>query len=369
MSQSLTMTRLGVVQSAMAAREIDIVVIGPSSNLRYVLDYRALRTDRLTALVVSQTSAVMIMPDFESGEFVEATGFSEVAPWSDRTGPQPAVKDAFARLGTLPARPRTIVDDDLPFQFFWQLQGRIGPEPGLSSEFLGELRLIKSPEEQERIARTAELVSLGIDVAQREARPGITERDLKREIEAAMWEGGADTVDYVLVQAGANSAAPHHSAGNDVLRTGEPVLVDIGVCMDDYFADITQQAFLGEPPDEYAEAYEVVHAAQQAGFVAARAGAAVGDVASAASTVIIDSGYGEWNGPRTGHGLGVDIHEPPSVIEGNETELQPGMVITIEPGIYIPGRYGIRIEDTVLVTDGEGQRLTRGARPLFATSA
>jgi Xaa-Pro aminopeptidase len=368
-SHSLTLNRLGVVQSAMAARDIDLLVIGPSSNLRYVLDYRALRTDRLTALVVSQASAVMIMPDFELGEFVEATGFSEVAPWSDRAGPRPAVNDAFARLGTMSARPRTIVEDDLPFQFFWHLQGRLGPEPRPSTEFLGELRLIKSPEEQERIARTGELVSVGIDVAQRDARPGITERDLKREIEAALWEGGAETVDYVLVQAGANSAAPHHSAGHDVLRTGEPVLVDIGVCMDDYFADITQQAFLGDPPIEYSEAYEVVRAAQEAGVAAARAGAVVGDVASEASAVIIDSGYGDWNGPRTGHGLGVDIHEPPSVIEGNDTELQPGMVITIEPGVYIPGRYGIRIEDTVLVTEGEAQRLTRGARPLFAKPA
>ena len=366
MRHSVTLNRLCAVQSAMAARNIDVVVIGPSSNLRYVLEYRALQTDRLVALIVSQESAVMVMPDFESSEFVETTGFSDVVPWSDRVGPKPAVKDAFARIGTLPAQPTTIVDDDLPFQFFWQLREQLGPEPGLSSEFLGELRMIKSSDEQERIARTGELVSVGIDVAQENARPGITELDLKREIEAALWEGGAESVDYVLVQAGENSARPHHSAGHDTLRAGEPVLVDIGVCMDDYFADITQQAFLGDPPAEYAQAYDVVRAAQEAGFAAVRAGAAVGDVASAASAVIIDGGYGDWNGPRTGHGLGVDIHEPPSVIEGNETELQPGMVITIEPGVYVPGRYGIRIEDTVLVTEGEAERLTRGARPLFA---
>jgi Xaa-Pro aminopeptidase len=196
----------------------------------------------------------------------------------------------------------------------------------------------------------------------------MTELALKRLIEEAMWEGGAESVDYVLVQAGANSASPHHNADQTAFRVGEPVLIDIAVKVDGYFADITQQVFLGEPSSEYRAAYDVVHAAQEAGVRAARPSATVADVAEAATAVIVEAGYGDWNGPRTGHGLGMDVYEPPSVVEGNETELVPaGMVITIEPGVYLPDRFGIRIEDTVLICGDEPKRLTRGSRALCTT--
>jgi Xaa-Pro aminopeptidase len=358
--------RLDEIQAAMRRRNVDLVVIGPSSNLRYAVGYRALPTDRLTALLVSQDDAVMVMPDFEAPEFVEATSV-DVAVWADRVGPYPAVEQAFQRLPGLPDQPTTLVDDELPFQFLTHLRARLGSEPGLASSLVGELRLVKSADEVERISRTGRLVSEAIDLAQESAAPGMTELELKRALEAFLWEGGPDTVDYVLVQAGRNSAAPHHSAGADVLRAGEPVLVDIAVCMDGYFADITQQTFLGAPTDEYREAYEVVRSAQAAGVAAARAGAKVEDVAAAATTVITDAGYGEWSGPRTGHGIGADVHEAPSVVEGNTALLDPGNVITIEPGVYMPDKWGIRIEDTVVITDGEPNIVTRGSRPLHFT--
>lgn len=365
-TQSAAANRLDAIQQAMTERGVDLAVIGPTSSLRYALGFRALPTDRLTALVVSRDAAVMVMPDFESPEFIEATGFEQVVSWADKIGPRPAVEEAFARLGALPDSPRAVVDDELPFQFFTHLRGYLGSEPVLASTLVGELRLIKSPEEQERIAGTGELISAAIDYFYERVTAGMTELQVKRLLEAFLWDGGSDTVDYVLVQAGANSSQPHHSADTSVLKAGEPVLVDIAVCLDGYFADITQQAFLGEPTPEYVEAYGVVSAAQAAGVAAAVVGAKVEDVASAATAVIVDGGYGEWSGPRTGHGLGADVHEAPSVVEGNEAELLPGYVITVEPGVYIPGRWGIRIEDTVIVRDEGPRSVTRGARPLFA---
>lgn len=349
----------------MAEHDVDLVVVGPSANLRYLLGYRALAGDRLTTLLVTRASAAMLIPDFDVSEFVDATGHEQVVPWSDKVGPAPAVTAALAELGGLPADPTALVDDELPFAFLVHLRDRLGSAPpGRASELLGPLRLVKTPEEQEKIARTGELVSVGIDVALDGAEPGMTERELAAKVEAAMRAGGAETVDYVLVAGGPGSAAPHHQAGNRPLREGEPVLVDIAVRVDGYFADITQQAYLGEPPDDYVRAYETVHAAQEAGVEAARAGATAHDVDDAATRVIVDSGLGEWSGPRTGHGLGLDVHEPPSVVEGDGTELRPGVVITVEPGVYLPGRFGIRIEDTVLITEGEPKRVTRGSRPL-----
>jgi Xaa-Pro aminopeptidase len=358
-------SRLGAIQEAMYERDVDVVVIGPTSSLRYALGFRALPTDRLTALVVSRESSVMIMPDFEAPEFVEATGFEQVVPWADRIGPAPAVAEAFAKLGTLPSEPVAAVDDELPFQFFTHLRGHLGVEPALASSLIGELRLIKSADEQRRIAATGALISAAIDFFYERVAPGMTEVEVKRLLEGFLWDGGSDTVDYVLVQAGANSSQPHHSADSAVLADGEPVLVDIAVCLDGYFADITQQAFLGEPTAEYTAAYGIVSAAQAAGVAATIAGAKVEDVAKAASAVIADAGYAEWSGPRTGHGLGADVHEAPSVVEGNEALLQPGYVITVEPGVYVPGRWGIRIEDTVIVGEDGPRCVTRGARPLF----
>jgi Xaa-Pro dipeptidase len=197
----------------------------------------------------------------------------------------------------------------------------------------------------------------------------MTERQLAAIVDAEMRAGGSESVDFVIVAAGAGAAAPHHQPAHVEFRAGEPVLVDIAVRLDGYYGDITGQGFLGDPPEDYLRAYEVVHAAQEAGVQASRAGASAHDVDAAATKVIVDAGLGEWSGPRTGHGIGLDVHEPPSVVEGNGDPLPPGAVITVEPGVYLPGRYGIRIEDTVLVTDGEPRRLTRGSRPLAVVSA
>jgi Xaa-Pro aminopeptidase len=360
------LNRVPALQAVLAERGIDVLVASSVANLRYLLGYVAMPVDRLTALLVTPDSAVMILPDFDAAEFVAATGFEDAVGWADKKGPSPAVADAFGRLGALSAQPRALVDDELPFHSYWHLRERLGAAPGRASSALGALRLVKAPEEQELIARAGELVSAGVDLAQERAEPGMTELELHRQICDAMSDAGAHVGDYILVQAGPNSASAHHSADGTRFASGEPVLVDIAVSLDGYFADITQQVVLGEPSSEYAEAYEVVRQAQEAGVVAAVAGNTAADVAVAASAVINEAGYGEWIGPQTGHGLGLDVHEPPSVVEGDETGLVPGVVITIEPGVYLPGRFGIRIEDTVLVTEGAPRRLTRGTRPLCA---
>lgn len=356
------MNRIPLLQDAMGEHGVDVCVVAPAENMRYLLGYRAMAGDRLTALIVSRDGAVMVMPDFDVAEFASVAGRPPVIPWSDREGPARAVEAAFAELAS-PAG-ASVVDDELPFGYFADVRDRLPGDPGRATPMFSELRLRKSSEEIERIARTGELVSRGIDLVAEVAEPGMTELDLKLRVENLMWEGGADSVDYVLVQAGPNAANAHHNADRTVLRAGEPVLVDIAICLDDYFADITQQVFLGEVPSDYRTHYEVVRRAQEAGVAASKIGATAHDVASAASAVISEAGLGEYNGPRTGHGLGIGVHEAPSVVEGNATELGEGTVITVEPGVYIPGRYGIRIEDTVAATADGPRRLTRGTRPL-----
>jgi Xaa-Pro aminopeptidase len=198
------------------------------------------------------------------------------------------------------------------------------------------------------------------------AAPGRTELELKRELEAFLWDEGASSVDFVAVQAGANAANPHHLGDETMMRSAEALLVDIAIRVDGYAADITQNVFLGVPTAEYREHFDVVSRAQEAGVQACLVGATADDVARAASQVVLDAGFGRWKGVSAGHGIGFSIHEPPRVVEGTETVLPEGAVITVEPGIYVPGSHGIRIEDTVAVTVDGPRRLTRGARPLTA---
>lgn len=358
--------RIQALQASMDDHGVDLVIVGPTSNMRYLTGYGAMAVERITVLLVTRDRVAMVMPSFDAGEFRDATGLDEVFEWTDMQGPDDAIDRAFRELSLAGTKATAAVDDELRFDFLTRLRDRIDDRPRRAGELLGPLRLSKTAEEQELIRRSGEMVSLGIDAALERARPGMTELELKREIEDVLWAGGAESVDFVLVQAGANSTIGHHRANETELRSGETVLIDIAARRDGYFADITQQVFFGSPPAEYTQVYEVVAAAQEAGVRATRAGATAGDVDRATMRVIDEAGFGGSTGPRTGHGIGLDVHEPPSVIDGDETELVPGAVITVEPTINVPGRFGIRIEDTVIVTEEGPHRATRGARPLFA---
>ncbi len=356
--------RISLLQRALIDRGLDACVIGPFDNLRYLLSFEALALERLTALIVTPKAAVMVLPDFDAAEFSSGPGRPPTVPWSDRAGPGPALELAFASVGPLPRDGRVLIDDELPFAFLSQLGDHLPATLEPAGPVLSELRLVKRQAELESIAAASDLVSRGIEYVFEHAQAGMTEGELKARVQALMREAGSELADYVLVQAGPSSAHPHHVADCTPLKLGEPVLVDIAVRLNGYFADITQQVFIGPAPDDYRERYEVVRAAQAAGVAAATVGATAHDVAVAASVVIIDAGLGEWNGPRTGHGLGLGLHESPSIVEGNTQALPAGAVITVEPGIYIPDRYGIRIEDTIAVLDDGPRRLTRAARAL-----
>jgi Xaa-Pro aminopeptidase len=358
--------RVEALRASMNEHGVDLVVVGPTTNMRYLTGYQAMAVERITVLLVTRDRVAMIMPSFDADEFRDATGLDALFEWTDKQGPDGAIDQAFGALGLSGTKAAAAVDDELRFDFLTRLRDRLADHPRVASEMLGPLRLSKTAVEQERIRRAGEMVSLGIDSALEQARVGMTELELKRHIENVLWANGAESVDFVLVQAGANSAIGHHRAGETEFRSGEPVLIDIAARLDGYFADITQQVFLGSPSAEYTEIYEVVAAAQEEGVRAARSGATAGDVDRATMRVIEAAGLAELTGPRTGHGIGLDVHEPPSVIEGDETQLVPGAVITVEPSIKMAGKFGIRIEDTVIVTDGDPQRVTRGARPLFS---
>jgi len=192
----------------------------------------------------------------------------------------------------------------------------------------------------------------------------VSEKELAWEAEKAFRALGSERVSFTLIAFGGNAARPHHAVGERRLMRGDCVLADIGASLGGYQSDITRMAFFGEPPSEFRKVYRVVLEANEAGRAAAGPGFPLGDIDRAARTFIEKAGYGERFIHRTGHGIGLDVHEAPWVTAGNEMPAEEGMVFSVEPGVYLPGRFGVRVEDIVAITESGASVLTGFPREL-----
>ncbi|MCX7750687.1 MAG: Xaa-Pro peptidase family protein [Candidatus Bipolaricaulota bacterium] len=230
------------------------------------------------------------------------------------------------------------------------------PERGL----VEDLRRVKGEDEIGRISAAAELTDAGLRWAIEHLQPGRTEREVALDLEVWYRKNGAEGVAFELIVAsGPGSAMPHYRPGNRRITRGDVVLFDVGVQLDGYCSDLTRVVAVGDPGPTVREVYELVLAANRAGLAAVRAGAAGKDVDAAAREVIAKAGYGDRFGHGLGHGVGLEVHEAPAVGPASEDTLAPGNVVTIEPGVYLPGKFGVRIEDLVVVTEGGNRVLSR----------
>jgi Xaa-Pro aminopeptidase len=233
-------------------------------------------------------------------------------------------------------------------------------EQSLASAVLADLRMRKSPDEVDALRRAGQAIDRVHTRMAEFLRPGISERAAGREIAAAILTEGHESVDFVIVGSGPNGASPHHEVGDRVMEVGDAVVVDIGgTTPEGYCSDCTRMYALGEPPAEFREYFAVLHEAQLAACDRARPGVTAESVDKAARDVIAAAGWGEAFVHRTGHGIGVETHEEPYIVEGNQTVLEAGMAFSIEPGIYVAGRHGARIEDIVVATDGSSGGIER----------
>jgi Xaa-Pro aminopeptidase len=347
---------------------VDALLIGPGADLRYLIDYHALPLERLTLLVARADGRHgLIVPRLERPR-AEASGAGELVEISDFGETDDPFATVAHLLDGLPAGATLGVGDRLWSMFLLGVQ-RLRPDATwtLASTVTRDLRMRKTPEEVDALRRVAQAIDRVHERVPGLLRPGRTEAEAGRDIADAIIAEGHDVVNFVIVGSGPNGASPHHDTGNRRLELGDPVVVDIGGTMDGYCSDCTRDYVVGgTAPDGYAEIHALLEAAQAAACDAVRPGVTAEAVDAAARDLLTAAGYGEAFIHRTGHGIGLEEHEDPYIVAGNDLALEPGMAFSIEPGVYLEGRFGMRIEDIVVVTEDGGERLNRLDRGVVA---
>ena len=334
------------------------LLVTPGPDLLYLSGYAPVAiTERITLLVVpADGEPAMIVPRLERPDAETSPGapILRLVDWTDGSDPYAAT----ARL--LDGAGRYAVSDSAWAMHLLGLQDQLPRSSYVSmTAALPMLRAIKDADEVERLAAAAAAADQAYEEILRVRFAGRTETEVGGDLADLLRRFGHSQVDFTVVGSGPNGANPHHEIGDRVIEEGDMVVLDFGGLKHGYGSDTTRTVHVGEPTAEERRVHDVVRAAQQAGFEAVRTGIECQQVDRVPRAVIAEAGYGEYFIHRTGHGIGLTTHEPPYMVEGETRLVQPGMCFSIEPGIYLPGRFGVRIEDIVTVTDQGGRRLNQ----------
>ncbi|GAB3345695.1 Xaa-Pro peptidase family protein [Modestobacter lapidis] len=366
----MSVDRVHAARAVAGELGVDLLVVTPGSDLRYLCGYSAHAMERLTALAVPRRGEpFLVVPRLEA-PMVEASPAGglglEVLAWDETDDPFARLAEAaVARLGTPPARvavgARTWAEHALGVQ-----RAIPGAALELASPVIDRLRMVKTPAEIEELALAGAAIDRVHAAMGEWLRVGRTETEVGADIAAAILAEGHVGVDFTIVGSGPNGASPHHELSDRVVQAGDLVVVDIGgETATGYRSDCTRTYVVGGAAGpQVTEWYAVLQGAQGAATAAVRPGVTCEQVDAVARDVITAAGWGEHFIHRTGHGIGLDTHEAPYVVAGNDLPLEPGMAFSVEPGIYLAGRCGARIEDIVVCTDDGVRVLNEGPRGL-----
>lgn len=365
--------RLAAAQAQLPAEDAAALLVGVGPDLQWLTGYAAKELERLTMLVVPATGrSTLVVPRLEraaaetsvavQADLVDVVTWEEtedpfelVAARLDATDSRPEVQlgalgGAWGRLGGL------LVSDRLWATFLLRLQSAVPDAAfGLASAILGPLRAAKDADEIELLRNAAHAADRTVEAIARGRLIGRTEADVAREVRDRLVDEGHDIAGFWAVASGPNAASPHHDAADRVIQAGEPVVIDIGGTVSGYWSDITRTLWTTgaadvRPSDEFTRLYDVLQRAQSASTAAVKPGVECQEIDRASRSVIAEAGMGELFIHRTGHGIGLEVHEDPYMVEGNTTPLHDGHAFSIEPGIYVEGRHGARIEDIAVCT-------------------
>ncbi|MER6405134.1 aminopeptidase P family protein [Streptomyces viridosporus] len=350
------------------------LLVAPGPDLVWLTGYTPTAvTERLTLLVLAAgQDPVLVVPTLEAPDAERAPGARALTlrDWTDGKDPY-AVTAALLDTEGLLRGPKGggvallgISDNTWALHLLGLQKALPGTSYASLTEALPMLRAVKDAAELDLLAAAGAAADAAFEEIRQVAFAGRRESDVAADLAALLRRFGHSQVDFTIVASGPNGANPHHEVGDRVIERGDMVVLDFGGLKDGYGSDTSRTVHVGEPTDEERRVHDLVREAQEAGFRAVRPGVACQEVDRAARAVIADAGYGEYFIHRTGHGIGVTTHEPPYMIEGEERPLVPGMCFSVEPGVYLPGRFGVRIEDIVTVTGDGGRRLNNTAREM-----
>ena len=347
--QDVYARRLAAAADGARAAGLAGLVITPGYDLRYLIGSRAQTFERLTALVIPAAGTpVVVLPRLELAALKESAAGELGLPmqdWVDGEDPYGLVADALG------GHARVAVTDSMPALHLLPLSQRLGSVPVLATGVLAALRMVKDSSEIEALRTAGAAIDRVHAMVPTFLKPGRTEAQVAADITEAIVAEGHSEAAFVIVGSGPHGADPHHECSDRVLQAGDIVVVDIGGPVEPgYNSDCTRTYSLGEPAAEIAEQYAVLQRAQAAAVSAVRPGVTAEQIDAAARDLLAEAGLAQYFVHRTGHGIGLSVHEEPYIVDGNDLPLTPGMAFSVEPGIYLPGRWGARIEDIVIVT-------------------
>lgn len=358
-------SRLNVIREKMKERNLDGLVLFPSSNQYYVTGFRTFPGERLLLTIIPTCGEpFFIAPMLYESQVRKESWIKDIITWSDEDKPYEILKKAMDQRGM--NKGKFAVDDNL---YAVQLLSMINALPEIEflpmGDLLGSLRFLKSNEEIDKLREAGRIVDEVVEEVRKNARPGLTEIEIAAMMEFEMRKRGSEGPSFeTIVGSGPNSALPHYNAGERRVNPGEFMVLDFGAIYRGYCSDTTRTLCMGEPTAKMKEVYNVVKEAQEIGVRTVKPGIKAKEVDAAVRKHITDKGYGKYFTHRTGHGLGLEVHEEPYISGISESILKPGMVFSIEPGIYLNGEFGVRIEDIVVVTEDGCERLNNYPREL-----
>jgi Xaa-Pro dipeptidase len=355
---------LSRLQVIIRQADLDAIALVPGYNLQYLTGVAFMMTERpMVAFIPASGEGAVVVPQLELDHLHE-TGFpAQFFAWADADGYEDAFRQAMAALGL---RDKRIGVEGFKMRFReGQVIAGMGATVVDAEAPLVDLRIIKSAEEIENHRRAVQISETALGQLLEHLKLGMTERQIARRLSELQAELGGEADAFgPTVLIGARSALPHGNPGDTPLKNGDVLLIDYGTRVNGYVSDITRTFVVGQPTERFRQFYATVLAANEAGRQTARPGVSGEDIDRATANVLRDGGLGDYIKHRTGHGIGLDVHEHPNITIGDTRPLAPGMAFTIEPGLYAAGEFGIRIEDNVVVTADGAESLTTFPRDL-----
>jgi len=354
--------KINSVRARMKDNNVDLVALGPGTHMNWLLGFNPYPDERPCLLLIGKEKEAFLMPSVNEQGIREKTDIP-MNCWNDENGPEQALKDALSYTDSSNAK-HIALDEAMRSHFaLILLESLSNPTYEFTASTIGALRMRKDQNEFVNLKENALIDDRAMQAGFAAIKDGVSEIEIGEAINKHFISEGAKP-QFCIVGSGPNGAFPHHHTGERKVQYGDAVLIDIGGRKGTFPSDMTRMSVLGEPPEGYLEIHTIVERAVQAALSTAKPGVMAKDVDAAARGVITEAGYGEFFVHRTGHGLGIDIHEPPYITATSEVVLDEGMVFSIEPGIYLQGRFGVRLEEIVILRADGPEILSELSRDL-----